>query len=51
MGTLLSPLRWDPLPITEVKSFAEFLAEQDVVSSSEMNEQVSSLHRAPSLLG
>lgn len=47
MGTLLSPLRWDPLPITEVKSFAEFLAERDVVSSSETDEQVSSLQKEP----
>lgn len=45
MGNLLSPLKWDPLLRTEIKSPAECLAEQDVVSSGKANGHTSSQNR------
>lgn len=45
MGNPLSPLKWDPLLRAEIKSPAEGLAEQDVVSRGKANGHTSSQNR------
>lgn len=45
MGNPLPPLKWDPLLRAEIKSPAEGLAEQDVVSGGKANGHTSSQNR------